>query len=106
MNDDDDVIIMFFWLCLTYIYLYRLNMECTSVRNCWIREIYQDRQRFGYFQTMFLKMKEKDPAQFFIHTRMNRNTYELLLSLMKDALTKKSIRTPIDFECRLAITLS
>ncbi|KAJ8964763.1 hypothetical protein NQ314_004654 [Rhamnusium bicolor] len=48
-----------------------------------------------------MNMKEKDPEEFFNHTRMDRHIYDLLLSQTKDHLTKKSIRTPINFECRL-----
>ncbi|KAJ8926466.1 hypothetical protein NQ314_021169 [Rhamnusium bicolor] len=46
-------------------------------------------------------MKKKDPEEFFKHTRMDRHIYDLLLSQTKDHLTKKSIRRPINFECRL-----
>lgn len=51
-------------------------------------------------------MKYLDPEEFFAQTRMTRQNYDLLLSLIQDDLRKKSMRRPIGAECRLALTLS
>lgn len=69
------------------------------------RPINKERDTNGYFKVTFLKIKELDPAQFFIHTRMPVTVFELLLSACKPYLEKKSMRKPIEPESRLALTL-
>lgn len=89
-----------------YLYICRLNLSQARERRWWVREIYLNRDEAGYFAKMYKNMKDQDPEQFFKHTRMDRRVYDRLLSLTKDHLTKKSIRKPINFECRLAVTVT
>ncbi|KAL1489767.1 hypothetical protein ABEB36_013701 [Hypothenemus hampei] len=107
MDDDEVVITMFSLLCVAYQFIVAINSQPERrLRRWWVRDIYQNRIEFGYFNIMYKKMKERDPEEFFTHTRMDRDVYDLLLSLIKEKLTKTSIKTPINFECRLAVTLS
>lgn len=80
--------------------------EVDRRRRWWVRPINMNRDEKGYFVTTFLPMKEKDPEEFIKQTRMDKATYDILLCLMEEQLTKKCIRTPISSECRLALTLS
>lgn len=64
-----------------------------------VREMHKDRQIHGFFERNFQKMKKCDPEQFFMCTRMTADTFDLLLNLLKEKLTKCSIRTPISPEC-------
>lgn len=75
-------------------------------RACWVREVNRDRNKKGYYIASFLQIKEKDPDAFFKHTRMKKETYNLLLSLLKCSLEKTSIRKAIEPEQRLAVTLT
>lgn len=97
-------------LCFLYLlYLcYRmvLSLNIRQQRRWWVRPFLLERDLDGYFAATYLKLKQSDPEEFFKHTRMNIQKYEQLLELLKQHLTKKSIRPPIDFECRLAVTLS
>lgn len=101
--------------CLVRVYqVYRLynkfkNIRKTTLkrrRRWWVRPINLDRDRFGYFERMFKKMKDLDEEEFFAQTRMTKEVYNLLLSLIEGDLQKRSIRQPIKPECRLALTLS
>ncbi|KAJ8971598.1 hypothetical protein NQ314_000613, partial [Rhamnusium bicolor] len=103
---DNEDFLMFYLLYLSYLYVCHVNLSQARRRRWWVRDIYLNRDEAGYFNKMFKNMKEKDPEEFFKHTRMDRHIYDLLLSQTKDHLTKKSIRTPINFECRLVVTLT
>lgn len=104
--DDLEKLLLFYILFL----LYSMAVDCycqnTVKRRWWVRPINCKRDALGYFATTYLKIKEIDPQQFFKHTRMDRALYDKLLDLVKEDLQKKSIRKPIDFECRLALTLA
>lgn len=75
-------------------------------RRWWIRPNNLDRDNAGYFVTVFTLLKDSDPDEFFKQTRMERQSYDSLIELIKDQLVKHSLRPPIDFEIRLAVTLS
>ena len=42
----------------------------------------------GYHQKVFKQIKEIDEEQFFLHNRMTKEVYELLLTLVKASLRK------------------
>lgn len=50
-------------------------------------------------------MKNNDPEQFFAHTRMTRDTYDLLWNLLKNDISFSKQKYGIPNECKLAITL-
>jgi len=75
-------------------------------RRWWVREANLSRNSLGYFKHSFLKVKECDGEDFFKHTRMSRQLYDLLLNLLTERLTKTSQRPSIGAECKLAVTLS
>lgn len=77
-------LLMLYVLYTCYLFLYRLYIQRRGNRRFWLREINLDRDTTGYFVTMYPRMKETDPEQFFKHTKMNLHVYELLLSLVKD----------------------
>ncbi|KAI8117884.1 Protein ANTAGONIST OF LIKE HETEROCHROMATIN PROTEIN 1, partial [Lucilia cuprina] len=72
-------------------------------RRWYARPINKDWPSAGYFKKVFKKIKSVDEENFFIHTRMTKNVYELLLSLIKTSLRKPGQR--IFPEERLSITL-
>lgn len=99
------------YLCyIQYTKLVRLcDLHGRSKRKrVWTREIFTDNERemYGFFSKLFLKIKEQDPEQFRKATRMGITQFEILHNLLKKKLTKKNfIRTPIDPEFRLVLTL-
>ena len=97
---------MFIILMYGYAMYQHQNQRTRNKRRWWVREANLSRNKLGYFKCCFLKIKECDGEDFFKHTRMNRCTYDLLLNLLKDDLTKNSQRPSISPECRLAVTLS
>ncbi|XP_018376011.1 PREDICTED: putative nuclease HARBI1 [Trachymyrmex cornetzi] len=63
------------------------------------------RKKKGHFHTLFQYIKTKDHEQFFKFTRMTVSQFEELLQILRESLTKKSIREPRSPEQRLCITL-
>lgn len=74
-------------------------------RRWWVRPTYEDRAKYGFYETTFRVMKARDPEMFMKATRMSVECFNLLLRLVGDNLKKFSMRTPISAECRLALTL-
>lgn len=68
-----------------------------------IRPINKDWSNNGYFQKHFLKIKNMDSEQLFLHTRMTRPVYEILYKLVANSLRKFGQR--IHPEERLSLTL-
>lgn len=101
--DDFELCVSFMFLMISYLTIVKLRKRN---RRWWVRTANVTRNIDGYYKTCYQRIKECDPEAFFKHTRMTRPVYNLLLTLIKDPLTKKSIRRPIPAECRLAITLS
>lgn len=84
--------------------LKELKQKHKRKRSCSVREINRTRNIHGYYKVTFVKMKEVDPDQFFIHTRMSKDIFDMLLGLVRPQLeTSEKVR--INTECRLALTL-
>jgi hypothetical protein len=71
-----------------------------------IRPVFKLRKELGEFTNFFTEIKENDEEIFFKYTRMDKNTFGVLLSLVSPALTKSCKTTVvISPEERLALTL-
>lgn len=81
------------------------KLKSRRKKRWWVRPVYQNRDKFGFFQMTFQTMKKDDPEMFAKATRMDVNNFNLLLNLMGPRLEKASPRKPISAECRLALTL-
>lgn len=89
-------------LCLLYKY-YKAKYE--KKRKEWVRKMHRDRAINGFFEKNVERMKRDDEEQFLKCTRMSVETFNCIFNLLKDKLTKTSIRRPISAECRLFLTL-
>lgn len=47
-----------------------------------------DKDISGYFVAVYQRMKEIDSEEFFLHTRMTRPVYDLLINLIKKTSQK------------------
>lgn len=97
-----DIILIVYIVREAYMHLQNV---LNNNRRYWVRELYQDRDTNGFFAVTFKRIKENDPEQFKIATRMKSETFDVLFNLLEPHLTKNSIRTPIGAECRLFLTL-
>lgn len=84
--------------------LLRRKKKKTSKRKFWVRPMLLQRKKKGHFHTLFQYIKIKDHEQFFKFTRMTVSQFEELLQILRESLTKKSIREPLSPEQRLCIT--
>lgn len=101
----NEVIEWVFIICALY-ELHNILMELNKrKRTRAVREMHLERTIEGFFEISFNKMKDIDEEQFLMCTRMKRETFDLLLNLLRPKLIKYSIRTPISPECRLFLTL-
>lgn len=73
-------------------------------RRWWVRSINVRRDEYGDFVTLFTELKE-DADLFFRYTRMDVDTFNELLQMVRPYLQKRSMRKPICPEQWLAITL-
>lgn len=85
--------------------LRRKKKKKTSKRKYWVRPMLLERKEKGHFHTLFQFMKNHDHEQFFKFTRMSVSQIEKLLEILREPLTKRSIREPLSPEHRLCITL-
>lgn len=90
-------------LALLYAWKAEKSKRCRN-RRWWVRPINTRHAQYGDFKTLFAELK-KDEDMFFRYTRMDVSTFYELLQLVSPFLQKRSIRTPICPEQRLAITL-
>ncbi|XP_063910359.1 uncharacterized protein LOC135127718 [Zophobas morio] len=71
----------------------------------WVRPIFQSRKSKGDFHNLMNEMRLSDPEMFFSYTRMTRDQFDYLLSLVGNKLKKSSRRESLEPACRLAVTL-
>lgn len=91
---------------LGYAALLRLkSLRRRKRRRWWVRPVYQDREKGGFYETTFQIMKSRDPEMFVKTTRMNLESFNVLFTCIGDKLQKYSFRKPISAECRLLLTL-
>ncbi|XP_071559875.1 putative nuclease HARBI1 isoform X1 [Temnothorax nylanderi] len=64
------------------------------------------RHNFGAHQNLFKYFKASDHEELFKFTRMSVEQFDMLHNLLKPKLEKRSHRTPLATELRLALTLS
>lgn len=69
------------------------------------KELFKSREKYGFYNTGFDILKEKNPELFFKSVRMDYEEFKALLELVRFALTKHSKRKPVNEEQRLFITL-
>uniref|UniRef100_A0A1I8NL92 DDE Tnp4 domain-containing protein n=1 Tax=Musca domestica TaxID=7370 RepID=A0A1I8NL92_MUSDO len=70
-------------------------------RRYWVRPLLRNRDTHGFFATTFCF-----PDEFQKTIRMEKNTFDLLLTFVKERLRKHSNRPSISPECRLFMTLA
>lgn len=63
-------------------------------------------KRRGYFETVFLPMKEQNSLEFFKNTCMNAAMFDSLISMIKEELVQSNVPKDITVEERLALTLT
>ena len=75
-------------------------------RKHWVHPINKDRGRFGEFQHLFDALKQ-DKDRFRTYFRTSLSTFEYILGLVKDEITKQNtaFRNAIGAEKRLTLTL-
>lgn len=76
-----------------------------SRRRWWIRPVNRKKNTQGFYANLVKELKQTDHEEFFLLFRMWPEHFNILVNLVKPYLIKKSIRTPLPTELRLAVTL-
>ena len=86
--------------------LRRLRRPKVKKRRCWVRKIFQSRDRYGAFETLF-NILRNDRELLFRYIHMTPERFDHLLDLAKEQIEKKDTRSrkSISAAARLAITL-
>lgn len=99
-DSDDDLLFL-----ITAGLLYN-KIKKKKKRKYWIHPIINERKNRGFFYTLYDELNG-DPDKFFNFTRMSRETFQELLSIIKDSCSKRNttMRESIPVEEKLLITL-
>lgn len=93
----------FMFLNLMMLYKKRRALQERRQRRWCVRPVNIDRGISGYYVCSFLKIKNMDEQHFFIHTRMTKSLFNVLLTLVENTLSKPNqLILP---EERLSITI-
>ena len=86
--------------------LRKLRKLRKQIKNVWMRDIFENREQFGAFETLSKELKE-DPELFFRFMRMTPKRFEHLLSFAQPRIEKQdtNFRTARKPPVRLALTL-
>nr|XP_029724189.1 protein ALP1-like isoform X1 [Aedes albopictus] len=90
------------------ILLYRLYKQYQSSggdRRWWVHPLLEDRPEKGFFAANYEKMRQH-PERFFKQTRMDPETFDVLLEKISSRLQKYSLRPSLSPTFRLFLTLS
>jgi len=87
------------------LHLLRKKKKKALKRKYWVRPMLLQRKEKGHFYTLFKYIKDNDHEQFFKFTRMTVPQFEKLLNLLREPLTKRSIREPLSPEHQLCIAV-
>ena len=94
-------------LLLLYLANRRKKLKFKKKRECWIRDIYRDREEKGEYHSLVKELKIHDRDYFFRCFRMTPTLFEELLEMVAPYITKQytQLRDPISPSERLCVTL-
>lgn len=76
-----------------------------SRRRWWVRPVNRKKNAQGFYVNLVKELKTTDHEEFFSLFRMWPEHFNILVNLVQPYLIKRSIRTPLPTELRLAVTL-
>ena len=76
-----------------------------SRRRWWVRPANRKKNAKGFYANLVKELKSTDHEEFFSLFRMWPERFNVLVNLVQPYLIKKSNRTPLPTELRLAVTL-
>lgn len=86
-------------------HFYIKNKKCAKQRRWWVRPINRSRTELGFFNKQFREVYMTDHEEFYSMTRMLPDQFDYLCNKARLYLMKRSLRTPISVEERMALTL-
>jgi len=90
---------------LLMLLLVKMQFKKRRIRRWWVRPVNYPRETQGIYNNLFRELKTTDHEEFFDYTRMNVQQFQYICDLTRPYLSKKSIRTPLPLQLRVAITL-
>lgn len=81
------------------------RLKKKKIRRWWVRPVNYPRNTQGIYNNLFRELKTTDHEEFFAYTRMSVQQFNYICDLLNPYLTKRSIRTPLPVQLRLAVTL-
>lgn len=92
-----------FRIHLQLVHLYIKNKH--AKRRWWVRPINRTRTELGFFNTLFREAYVTDHEEFYSMTRMLPEQFNELCNRVSIYFTKRSYRTPISVQERVALIL-
>lgn len=93
------------WNLFLMLLLAKMQLNKRRIRRWWMRPINYSREIQGIYNNLFRELRTTDHEVFFEYTRMNVQQFNYICDLVKPYLVKRSIRTPLPLQLRVAITL-
>ncbi|KYQ53230.1 hypothetical protein ALC60_07634 [Trachymyrmex zeteki] len=96
------------WNLMLMLLLAKMHSKERRIRRWWVRPINYPRETQGIFWNHSYRLCNQqviDYEEFFDYTRMDVQQFNYICDLVRPYLSKRSIRTPLSVELRMAITL-
>ncbi|XP_024890653.1 protein ANTAGONIST OF LIKE HETEROCHROMATIN PROTEIN 1-like [Temnothorax curvispinosus] len=93
------------WNLCVMLLLAKMQLKKRRIRRWWVRPVNYSRENQGVYRNLFGELRTTDHEEFFDYTRMNVHQFDYLCDLLRPYLTKRSIRTPLPIQLRVAMTL-
>lgn len=93
------------WTLLLMLLLAKMQLKKKRIRRWWVRPVNYSRETQGVYRNLFRELRTTDHEEFFDYSRMNVQQFNYICDLVRPYLTKRSIRTPLPLQLRVAFTI-
>lgn len=107
MDRENQFQIILIWINFVNVVQSIIDSVDRSIRRWWTKPHITEQQRlnFGAFSTIFTYMRNSDHELLYEYIGMSSDQFDYLYRLIGNQLEKRSRRTPLPGELRLAATL-
>ncbi|XP_050454150.1 uncharacterized protein LOC126852909 [Cataglyphis hispanica] len=92
------------WTFLLMLFLAKMQLKKKRIRRCVCSPL-SSRETQGIYRNLFRELRTTDHEEFFGYTRMNVQQFDYIYDLVRPYLIKRSIRTSLPLQLRVAFTI-
>lgn len=108
MMDRQKILLLLLLLQYKFLHLIcvYLQIKRQVLRRWWVRPINRQRNELGFHSNLVSELLQTDHEKFFSFSRMCPEQFNILLSLLRPYLLKRSRRQSLPVRLKLAVTLA